>query len=105
VQIFFIVLFEEKLNKLLDQLNISRISGIRPNRISGRISGSSILKRPDFPAGYPAGRISGASLLLTQVLRAGYCQDKGSAQLFLASELQHSLISVSGVTLESVKEK
>jgi hypothetical protein len=81
VQIFFIVLFEEKLNKLLDQLNISRISGIRPNRISG------------------------ASLLLTQVLRAGYCQDKGSAQLFLASELQHSLISVSGVTLESVKEK
>jgi hypothetical protein len=27
VQIFFLVLFEEKLNKLLDQLSISRISG------------------------------------------------------------------------------
>jgi hypothetical protein len=33
---FFLALFEEELNKLLDQLNISRISGIRPYRISGR---------------------------------------------------------------------
>jgi hypothetical protein len=28
-------LIAEKLNKLLDQLNLSRISGIRPYRISG----------------------------------------------------------------------
>jgi hypothetical protein len=33
--IFFIALFEEKVNKLLDQLNIGWISGIRPYQISG----------------------------------------------------------------------
>jgi hypothetical protein len=65
MQIFFLSLFEEKLNKQLDQLNISRISG----RISGirpyRISGCSIW----YPTGYRiskkagfSGRISGASL-------------------------------------------
>jgi hypothetical protein len=42
--ICFLALFEEKLNKLLDHLNISRISGIRLYRISG----SSIWN----PAGY-----------------------------------------------------
>jgi hypothetical protein len=62
----FAALFEEKLNKLLDQLNLSRISGriygIRPYRISGRPIW--------YPAGYRiskkaglSGRISGASLL------------------------------------------
>jgi hypothetical protein len=70
VQIFFPALVEE-LKKLLDQINISRISGICPYRISGicpyRISGSAIW----YPAGcripvlkkggYLAGRISGAS--------------------------------------------
>jgi hypothetical protein len=62
VQIFLAALFEEKLNKLLDQLNISRISGIRPYRISGRAIW--------YPAGYwiskkagLSGRISGASLV------------------------------------------
>jgi hypothetical protein len=58
VQIFFLALFEERLNKLLDQLSISRISGrisgIRPYRISGWISG----RIPDIKKG----RISGASL-------------------------------------------
>jgi hypothetical protein len=67
MQIFFLALFEEKLYKLLDHLNISRISGIRPYRISGRISGRAIW----YPAGYRiakkaglSGRISGASLIL-----------------------------------------
>jgi hypothetical protein len=59
----FFALFEEKLNKLLDQLNISRISGIRPyrkpdirqgNLVSGRI--------PDIKKAGLFGRISGASL-------------------------------------------
>jgi hypothetical protein len=58
-------LLEEKLNQLLNQLNISRISGLTgypagylaAHLISGRIP--DIKKRPD----YPAGRISGASLL------------------------------------------
>jgi hypothetical protein len=58
---FFLALFEEKLNKLLDQLNISRISGVLLYRISGRITGSTIryspggrvLKRADYPAGHP----------------------------------------------------
>jgi hypothetical protein len=63
VQIFFLALFEEKLYKLFDQLNISRISGIRPYWISGRAiwypAGYRISKRPD----YPVGRISGASLV------------------------------------------
>jgi hypothetical protein len=40
--------FEEKINKLLDHLNISRISGIWPYQISGRISGRAIW----YPAGY-----------------------------------------------------
>jgi hypothetical protein len=64
MQIFFLALFEEKLYKLLDQLNISRISGIRPYRISSRAAwypaGYRIAKKaglsgriPDFPAGYP----------------------------------------------------
>jgi hypothetical protein len=35
VQIFFLAFCEEKLNKLLDQQNISRISGILPYQISG----------------------------------------------------------------------
>jgi hypothetical protein len=59
MQIFFLALFEEKLYILLDQLNISRISG--------RISGRAIW----YPAGYRiakkaglSGRISGASLIL-----------------------------------------
>jgi hypothetical protein len=53
MQIFFLALFEEKLYKLLDHLNISRISGIRPD--------TGLQKRPD----YLAGRISGASLVVT----------------------------------------
>jgi hypothetical protein len=61
VQIFFLALFEEKLNKLLDQLNISRISGIRPdirqgNLVSGRIPDikKGRIIRPDIrPTGYP----------------------------------------------------
>jgi hypothetical protein len=74
--IFFLSLFEEKLNKLSDQLNISRISGrisILPdilypalpgtgtgthrqfNLVSGRI--------PDIKKAGFSGRISGASLL------------------------------------------
>jgi hypothetical protein len=52
MQIFFLALFEEKLYKLLDQLNISRISGIRPYRISGRIPDSK-KGRIIRPAGYP----------------------------------------------------
>jgi hypothetical protein len=65
VQICFLALFEGKLYKLLDLLNIGRISGIRPYRIFGRISGRTIW----YPAGYRiskkaglSGRISGASL-------------------------------------------
>jgi hypothetical protein len=60
VLIFFLALFEEKLKKLLDQLNISWISGIRPHRISSRAIW--------YPAGYryriskKAG-LSGASLI------------------------------------------
>jgi hypothetical protein len=46
--IFVVALFEEKLNKLLDQLNISRIIGIRPYQISSRISGREIW----YPDGY-----------------------------------------------------
>jgi hypothetical protein len=46
MQIFVLAPFEEKLNKLLDQLNISRISGIRPD--------TGYQKRPDYPARYPA---------------------------------------------------
>jgi hypothetical protein len=42
VHIFLLAAFVEKPNKLLDQLNISRISGIRPYRKSGRISGASL---------------------------------------------------------------
>jgi hypothetical protein len=65
VPIFFAALFEEKLNKLLDQLNISRITGIRPNRISGRAiwypAGYRISKRLDYLEGYPV-----HPLLLTQ---------------------------------------
>jgi hypothetical protein len=48
-QIFFLALFEEKLNKLLDQLNISRISGSTIRYPTGR----RISKRPDYLAGYP----------------------------------------------------
>jgi hypothetical protein len=66
VQIFFLALFEEKLYKLLDHLNIrwisGRISGIRPYLISGWAiwypAGSDIKKGPIIrldirPAGYP----------------------------------------------------
>jgi hypothetical protein len=67
VQIFFLALFKEKVNNLLDQVNNSRISGIRPYRISGRAIWYSpdigYHKRPD----YPASRISGTSLLITAV--------------------------------------
>jgi hypothetical protein len=55
-------LFEGKLNKLLDQLNISQISGIRPYRISRRaicyLPDTEYEKRPK-KAGL-SGRISGA---------------------------------------------
>jgi hypothetical protein len=36
LQIFFLSLIDEILNKLLDQLNINRISGIRPYQISSK---------------------------------------------------------------------
>jgi hypothetical protein len=59
VQIVCLALFEEKLNKFLDYLIISRISG----RISGYPALPDIRpdirpdtgyqKRPDYPAGYP----------------------------------------------------
>jgi hypothetical protein len=75
-QIFFLAVFEEKLYKLLDQLNISRISGrisgIRPDirYPAGYPAGqfgirpdTGYQKRPD----YPAGRISGASLLFNTI--------------------------------------
>jgi hypothetical protein len=56
VQIFFLALFEEKLNKLLDQLKIScifgRISGIWSYRISGRA-----IWYPAAYTGYKKGRI------------------------------------------------
>jgi hypothetical protein len=56
VQIFFLALFEEKLYKLLDQLNISRISGIRQgNLVSGRIPDikkGRIIRSDIRPAGY-----------------------------------------------------
>jgi hypothetical protein len=59
MQIVFLALFEEKLYKLLDQLNISRksgrIPGIRPYRISGQISGRAIL----YPAGYRIAKKAG----------------------------------------------
>jgi hypothetical protein len=56
VQFFFLALFEEKLYKLLDQLNISRISGraiwypvgyriSKKAGLSGRISGASLVKK------------------------------------------------------------
>jgi hypothetical protein len=67
-------LFKEKLNKFLNQLNISRISGIRPYRISGRISSRVIW----YPAGYRiskkaglSGRISGASLMYSVLALSG----------------------------------
>jgi hypothetical protein len=44
----FLILIEDKQNKLFDLLNITRTSGIRPHRISGRISSRSI----KYPAGY-----------------------------------------------------
>jgi hypothetical protein len=51
VQIFFLALpvFKEKVNNLLDQVNISRISGW----ISGIRPDTGYQKRPDYPAGYP----------------------------------------------------
>jgi hypothetical protein len=64
VNIFFLALIEEKLIKLLDQQNISRISGIRPYRISGLtgylgqfnlVSG----RIPDIKKAGLSGRISG----------------------------------------------
>jgi hypothetical protein len=77
VQIFFLALFTEKLNKLLNQLNISRISGrlsgiwpvirylalpdIRQaNLVSGRIT------VPDIKKAGLSYLISGASLILTK---------------------------------------
>jgi hypothetical protein len=71
VQIFCLALFEEKLNKLLDQRNNSRISGLT-GYPAGYLAGQSGIrpdtgyqKRPEYPAGYPAGRISGPSLIFT----------------------------------------
>jgi hypothetical protein len=59
----------------LDHLNISRISGIWPYRISGRISGRAIW----YPAGYRiakkaglSGRISGASLVVLDKIKPEY---------------------------------
>jgi hypothetical protein len=55
MQIFSVALFEQKLNKLLDQLNISRISGIRASGyLAGYPAGPSGI-RPD--TGYKKGRI------------------------------------------------
>jgi hypothetical protein len=58
--------------KLLDQLNISRISGMAGSPVSslpeypagqsGIQPDTGFKKRPNYLAGYPAGRISGASL-------------------------------------------
>jgi hypothetical protein len=66
MQILFLALFEEKLNKLLVQLNISRISGIRPYRISGSsiwyLAGYRISKKAGYRISKKAG-LSGASLL------------------------------------------
>jgi hypothetical protein len=57
VQFFFLALFEEKVNNLLEQKNISRISGrisgIRPYRISGRAIW--------YPAGYRISKKAGLS--------------------------------------------
>jgi hypothetical protein len=56
---FVVALFEEKLNKLLEQLNISRIpypvSGLTgyPAGQSGIRPDTGYQKRPDYPAGYP----------------------------------------------------
>jgi hypothetical protein len=57
VKKFFLALFEEELYKLLAQLNISRISGIQPYRISGRISGRAIW----YPARYRISKKAGLS--------------------------------------------
>jgi hypothetical protein len=57
---FFLVLFEEKLNKFSDQRNISRIFGIRPYRISGLTTGYPAVQsgiRPD--TGYKKAGLSG----------------------------------------------
>jgi hypothetical protein len=65
--IFFLALFEEKLNKLLVQLNISRISGrisgIRPYRQGNLVSG----RIPDLKKAGFSGRISGASLFFQNI--------------------------------------
>jgi hypothetical protein len=48
--IFCLAIFEEKLNKLLDQLNISRISGLTgyPAGQSGIRPNTRYQKRPDY---------------------------------------------------------
>jgi hypothetical protein len=60
LQIFFLSLIDEILNKLLDQLNINRISGIRPYQISSK----AIPYRADIKKNGLSGRISGASLYI-----------------------------------------
>jgi hypothetical protein len=52
---FSVSLFEEKVNKFLDPLNISRISGFigYPAGQSGIRPDTGCKKWPDYPAGYP----------------------------------------------------
>jgi hypothetical protein len=58
--IFFLALFEEKLNKLLGWLTLAGPTGYPAVQFGNRPD-TGYQKRPD----YPAGRITGASLILS----------------------------------------